>query len=132
MQRLPNEPHLDHLRQQAKDVRTATGVKLTEAQHQTAVRYGFTSWHRLQSHVRWRSDVIAAATKLSRSPAQVEASDMKLLIDGAAKHPNPRTRVWCIQIAQRFGDDVVAPVINRGLEDPVPRVRRHALYAATW
>jgi ankyrin repeat protein len=49
--RLPDEPSLEQLRKQAKDLRRATGVPLAQAQLAVARRYGFASWTRLKRHV---------------------------------------------------------------------------------
>ena len=61
---LPEEPSLEQLRKQAKDLRDASGVPLWEAQLAVARRYGFTSWTRLKRHV----EVI---TRYSRFPDRV-------------------------------------------------------------
>jgi ankyrin repeat protein len=48
---LPEQPSLEQLRNQAKDLRRASGVALWEAQLRVARRYGFASWARLKRHV---------------------------------------------------------------------------------
>ena len=65
---LPEEPSLEQLRKQAKDLRDASGVPLWEAQLAVARRYGFTSWTMLKRHV----EVI---TRYSRFPDRVSTSD---------------------------------------------------------
>ena len=65
---LPEEPSLEQLRKQAKDLRDASGVPLWEAQLAVARRYGFTSWTRLKRHV----EVI---TRYSRFPDRVSTHD---------------------------------------------------------
>ena len=65
---LPEEPSLEQLRKQAKDLRDASGVPLWEAQLAVARRYGFTSWTRLKRHV----EVVA---RYSRFPDRVSTHD---------------------------------------------------------
>ena len=48
---LPEQPSLEQLRNQAKDLRRTSGIPLWEAQLAVARRYGFTSWARLKQHV---------------------------------------------------------------------------------
>src|SRR6516164_1580625 len=49
---LPDRPNLRHLKDQAKNLLKAGGVKsLTEAQFQIARLYGFASWPKLKAHV---------------------------------------------------------------------------------
>jgi ankyrin repeat protein len=49
---VPDRPHLEHLRKQAKARRRERGTTLAVAQHQLARDYGFPSWPRLVRHVR--------------------------------------------------------------------------------
>jgi len=48
---LPEQPSLEQLRNQAKDLRRTSGIPLWEAQLTVARRYGFASWARLKQHV---------------------------------------------------------------------------------
>jgi len=50
-QDLPEQPSLEQLRNQAKDLRRATSLPLQAAQLVIARRYGFTSWTRLKRHI---------------------------------------------------------------------------------
>ena len=61
---LPEQPSLEQLRNQAKDLRLASGIPLWEAQLSVARRYGFTSWARLKQHVE-------LLTRYSRFPERV-------------------------------------------------------------
>jgi hypothetical protein len=45
------------------------------------------------------------------------------------EHSNPKVRWWCLQLFDHVGDERCVPHIVPLLEDPVPRVRRHALHA---
>jgi ankyrin repeat protein len=58
---LPDQPSLEHLRKQAKDLRRAAGIGLSAAQLAVARQYGFASWTRLKSHVE-------LVTRYSRFP----------------------------------------------------------------
>lgn len=49
---LPENPNLEHLRKQAKDLlRRSHQGKLADAQHKLANEYGFATWAKLRSHV---------------------------------------------------------------------------------
>ena len=61
---LPEQPSLEQLRNQAKDLRRTSGIPLWEAQLGVARRYGFTSWARLKRHVE-------LLTRYSRFPERV-------------------------------------------------------------
>jgi ankyrin repeat protein len=61
---LPEQPSLEQLRNQAKDLRDSSGLPLWEAQLAVARRYGFASWTRLKRHVE-------LLTKYSRFPERV-------------------------------------------------------------
>ena len=65
---LPEEPSLEQLRNQAKDLRDASAVPLWEAQLAVARRYGFTSWTRLKRHVE-------IVTRYSRFPDRVRTDN---------------------------------------------------------
>ena len=65
---LPEEPSLEQLRKQAKDLRDASGVPLWEAQLAVARRYGFTGWTKLKRHVE-------VVTRYSRFPDRVSTHD---------------------------------------------------------
>jgi ankyrin repeat protein len=61
---LPEQPSLEQLRNQAKDLRRTSGIPLWEAQLTVARRYGFPSWARLKQHVE-------LLTRYSRFPERV-------------------------------------------------------------
>ena len=63
---LPEQPSLEQLRNQAKDLRDNAGLPLWEAQLAVARRYGFASWTRLKRHVE-------LLTRYSRFPERVAA-----------------------------------------------------------
>jgi hypothetical protein len=63
---LPDDPDLDQLRRQAKELRRAEGIPLAQAQLRIARRHGFVSWPRLKAHLdlvrahRWVPETVAA------------------------------------------------------------------------
>ena len=63
---LPEQPSLEQLRKQAKDLRDRSGVRLWEAQLTVARGYGFPSWARLKRHVE-------VLTRYSRFPERAAA-----------------------------------------------------------
>ena len=63
---LPDQPSLEQLRKQAKDLRRAEGIGLSAAQLVVARRYGFASWTRLKRHVE-------VVTRYSRFPERMTA-----------------------------------------------------------
>ena len=63
---LPDQPSLEQLRKQAKDLRRAEGIGLSAAQLAVARRYGFASWTRLKRHVEF-------VTRYSRFPDRITA-----------------------------------------------------------
>ncbi len=65
---LPDRPSLEHLRNQAQDVKRQFGIKLSQAQFHVAQGYGFASWPKLKNHVE-------LVTKLTRTPDTVAPSN---------------------------------------------------------
>jgi len=63
---LPDEPSLEQLRKQAKDLRRADRIPLSSAQLAVARHYGFASWTRLKRHVE-------VVTRYSRFPERMTA-----------------------------------------------------------
>jgi hypothetical protein len=56
--------------------------------------------------------------------------DLVLLRLGARRHPVPSMRWRCLTLLDHLdGDDSVPVFVEALFEDPVPRVRRHALHA---
>jgi ankyrin repeat protein len=63
---LPDQPSLEQLRKQAKDLRRSAGIGLSAAQLAVARRYGFASWTRLKRHIE-------VVTRYSRFPERMTA-----------------------------------------------------------
>jgi hypothetical protein len=74
---LPDRPNLRHLKDQAKNLLNAGGVKsLTEAQFQIARLYGFASWPKLKAHV----DLLEEAGQLKQAIDTNDLETVKLLM----------------------------------------------------
>ena len=65
------------------------------------------------------------ATELRR--VKLSQAAFGALVKGL-EHPNPKVRWWCLQLFDHIGDERCVPHILPLLEDPVPRVRKHALH----
>ena len=104
---LPDNPNLEHLKKQAKELlRTLPqGNKLADAQHQLAKEYGFATWTKLKSHVE----------SFSLTPAEA--------LREAVREMNP-TRVR--ELIERF------PQLRATIDAPLPDYGfgLNALYAA--
>jgi hypothetical protein len=74
---LPERPSLRHLKDQAKNLLKAGGVKsLTEAQFQIARLYGFASWPKLKAHV----DLLAETGQLKQAIDTNDLDTVKTLM----------------------------------------------------
>ncbi len=141
MNRLPNKPSLDHLRQQAKDLlrelRTTERdqtLKLSQAQLLIANRYGFKSWTALKQYVERMQEIEEHVLRFAFTPAgsfEAVQMSMELVSQGALEHPSPVVRRQCLDMLDHHGDDTIGPTVVRALDDAVPRVRRHAVHALT-
>ncbi|HZC25542.1 MAG TPA: hypothetical protein VE287_00880, partial [Actinopolymorphaceae bacterium] len=82
---LPEAPHLDWLRKQAKrrldQLRTAnSSAQLSDAQFELAKEYGFTSWRALKAHV----DAISVEGQLVHHTRDGDVDGLAALLD---QHP---------------------------------------------
>lgn len=148
MKRMPFRPHMDHFRQEAKDLlkqmRTAAEegadqVKLSTAQAAVARKYGHGSWPEL---VSWTGRMRQVEAELRKFPMagrrflegvvrEKRLADIDLLNAGAVEHPNPRIRGDCLALLDHVAGEESVPVYVSALSDPVPNVRRRALHALT-
>lgn len=141
MDRLPNKPSLDHLRQQAKDLlrelrqaQPDDQLKLSQAQRLIASRYGFPSWTAIKRHVERMREIEQHVLRFAFTPRGSFESvrmSMELVAQGALEHPSPAVRWRCLDLLDHHGDETIGPTVVRALDDPVPRVRRHAVHALT-
>jgi ankyrin repeat protein len=103
---LPEKPHLEYLRKQAKELlRTMEQGKLADAQHALAKEYGFANWAQLKSHVE--SLQLTPAETLREAVRDCDAKRVHALLE---RHTELRTRI----------------------DDPLPNYGfgQHALFAA--
>jgi HEAT repeat protein len=141
--RLPLEPHLDHLKQQAKDLQRrlrelrGAPVPLHEVQRDLAREYGEPSWPALVRRVLRLSELARhvrsfQGTHGNAFPA-VRAAGLvspQLLAEAALSHPHPDVRFNSINLIDHLGyGDECHEALVRALRDPVPRVRRIAVHA---
>jgi len=136
---LPHRPSIQHLKQQAKDLRrqllsSAHPIGLQQAQQRLAQLYGFPSWTRLCQRVVQ----LHAAEQHARSFAFIPLGQMEsvrgrilipLLCEGMLLHPNPDVRALCAGLMDHFGTDAAVPALLQAVKDPVPRVRIAALHS---
>lgn len=103
---LPQNPSLEYLRKQAKELlRTTRQGKLADAQHALAKEYGFAGWAKLKSHVE----------SLQLSPAE--------LLKAAVEHSDA---VRVREVVERY------PELRAKINEPLPNdgFGLHALFAA--
>jgi ankyrin repeat protein len=78
---LPDRPHLEHLKNQAKDLfRSGSAASLTAAQHEIARQYGFASWPKLKAHVE-------SLTEFGRLKDAIDASDFDRVVEMMTRNP---------------------------------------------
>ena len=83
---------------------------------------------------RLRNDAIVAlvgavnAHDLSNITLKPEAK--KALI-GGLEHGNAKVRWWCLQLIDHLADESFVPFVLPLLDDPVGKVRKHAVHALT-
>lgn len=57
--------------------------------------------------------------------------EAKEALVGGLKHPNAKVRWWCLQLIDHLADESLIPYILPLLNDPIGKVRKHAVYALT-
>lgn len=106
---LPQQPNLEHLKKQAKDLlRTRPQAKLADAQHQLANEYGFPTWAKLKSHVQ----------SLGLSPAElfkaaVLDSDAARLRSLLAQYPDLSAQIDQPLLDYGFGQQALFAAVQR-------------------
>lgn len=66
------------------------------------------------------------ANDLRRVRVRPEA---KAALIGGLDHPNAKVRWWCLQLMDHLADESYLEPILSKLDDPVAKVRRHAIHA---
>jgi ankyrin repeat protein len=78
---LPDRPHLEHLKNQAKDLfRSGSAASLTAAQHQIARQYGFASWPKLKTHVE-------SLTEFGQLKDAIDANNFDRVVEMMTQNP---------------------------------------------
>jgi ankyrin repeat protein len=144
---LPVQPHLDHLRNEAKSLRRAfergaddavtrvtavlgarTTLKLTEAQHVIAREYGFASWARLRTHVQASRGLDEAVTAFLDAIEQQNARAAAQLV--AAE---PRIATVSLAAAAALGDTAaVQQLVAANPQSVHAREGRHPAQPLLW
>lgn len=112
-QRLPDAPHLDHLRKQAKDVlrvarRRLPEWRLSDAQHALARGYGFARWEELKLRVdecrpvAGDSVVPASDSHVAGRPHAAHSERRGHAISGTWISDSPAIALECQLIAERL------------------------------
>ena len=97
MKTLPDNPNLDHLRRQAKDLLAGlrdsrSEVSLADAQAALAQRYGFRTWTDLKAEVdrrRGQADVADDAGQVGRCVLRAGGSDRSDEVGGSGRRDVP-------------------------------------------
>ena len=81
-----------------------------------------------------RNDVIVALVGAinARDLAKVTLKPQaKQALIGGLKHDNAKVRWWCLQLMDHLADESFIPYILPLLNDPIGKVRKHAVHALT-
>jgi hypothetical protein len=112
---LPDNPNLEHLKKQAKELlRTLPKGKLADAQHQLANDYGFATWAKLKSHVE----------ELSRTPAEslreaVHEMNPARVRELLTRHPQLRASLNTPLPGESFGITALYAAVQRSDRDTI-------------
>ncbi len=75
-------------------------------------------------------DLVGAINARDLAQVSLEPEAKAALIQGL-QHENAKVRWWCLQMMDHLADESFTPVILPLLDDPVGKVRRHAVHALT-
>jgi HEAT repeat protein len=84
--------------------------------------------------MQWRQAVDELVSRRPLPAGELSRLDVALrptLVWGALHHPDPPARRLCLDYLDHLAGRGVAETITAALDDPVPRVRRHAIHALT-
>lgn len=90
-QSLPDQPNLEQLKKQARELQRELGGSLSDAQYQLALRYGFASWPKLKAHVELinglsRTPDLAALTNPALPVTDIWSAATVASVDGIRTH----------------------------------------------
>jgi len=74
--------------------------------------------------------LVGAINARDLAKVTLEPEAQAALIEGL-KYPNAKVRWWCLQLMDHLADASFIPSILPLLDDPVGKVRRHAVHALT-
>ncbi len=74
--------------------------------------------------------LVGAINARDLAKVSLEPEAKKALIQGL-DHANAKVRWWCLQLMDHLADNSFIPFILPLLDDPVGRVRKHAVHALT-
>jgi hypothetical protein len=106
-------------------------------QHQTEDEYRTLSPDELVNQLAYKANrnlviraLVGALTATEMRRVRLTDTAHEALINGL-RHTNPKVRWWCLQLLDHMGEARSVPSILPLLQDPVPRVRKHAHHALT-
>ena len=105
---LPENPSLEFLRKEAKEIRRTRQGKLADAQHDLANDYGFPTWAALKAHV-----VASALTPGEALTAAVRALDAERVRELLALHPELRAAIDDPLPGYGFGQQALFAAVQR-------------------
>lgn len=105
---LPENPSLEHLKKQAKELRNARQGKLAEAQHALAREYGFSNWAKLKAHVE-----MLRLSPMESLKVAVCASDARRTSELIARYPELRTHIDDPLPDYAFGQQALFAAVQR-------------------
>jgi ankyrin repeat protein len=107
-QKLPVNPSLEHLKKQAKQLRTTQRIKLADAQHTLANDYGFSTWAALKAHVE--SLTLTPAEALKAAVLDSDATRVRKLLE---RDPELRTNIDAPLPDYGFGTHALFAAVQR-------------------
>jgi ankyrin repeat protein len=107
-QELPVNPSLEHLKKQAKQLRTTQHIKLAEAQHILANDYGFPTWAALKTHVE--ALTLTPTEALKAAVLDSDATRVRQLLE---RDPELRTTIDAPLPDYGFGTHALFAAVQR-------------------
>jgi len=105
---LPKKSNLEYLKKQAKELRSARGGKLADAQHALANDYGFPTWANLKARVQALG--LSPAQALKAAVCDSDAVRVRELIE---QHPELRERIDDSLPDYGFGQHALFAAVQR-------------------
>jgi hypothetical protein len=106
---LPENPSLEYLKKEAKELRAVRQGKLADAQHALANEYGFANWAKLKAHV----EALALTPSLAFTLA-VRDSDAARVRELLERHSELRARIDAPLESYGHGQHAMFAAVQRG------------------